>query len=44
MFSGLADLGQRYVGFLNPTSIALGLGGALLGIIVGILPGCRPRS
>ena len=24
---------------MNPTSIALGLGGALLGIIVGILPG-----
>src|SRR4051794_41492014 len=39
MFSGLADLAHAYVGFLNPTSIALGLGGALLGIIVGILPG-----
>ena len=39
MFSGLADLGQAYVGFLNPTSIGLGLGGALLGIVVGILPG-----
>ena len=39
MLSGLADLGQAYVGFLNPTSIALGLGGALLGIVVGILPG-----
>jgi len=39
MFSGLADLGTAYLGFLNPTSIALGLGGALLGIIVGILPG-----
>src|SRR5215212_11769006 len=39
MFSGLADLGHAYLGFLNPTSIALGLGGALLGIIVGILPG-----
>ncbi|HWK84277.1 MAG TPA: tripartite tricarboxylate transporter permease [Caldimonas sp.] len=39
MLSGLVDLGHAYLGFLNPTSIALGLGGALLGIIVGILPG-----
>jgi putative tricarboxylic transport membrane protein len=39
MFAGLADLGHAYLGFLNPTSIALGLGGALLGIVVGILPG-----
>ncbi|HEY2560431.1 MAG TPA: tripartite tricarboxylate transporter permease [Caldimonas sp.] len=39
MFSGLADLGHAYLGFLNPTSIGLGLGGALLGIVVGILPG-----
>ena len=39
MFSGLADLGHAYLGFLNLTSISLGLGGALLGIIVGILPG-----
>ncbi len=39
MFSGLADLGHAYLGFLNVTSISLGLGGALLGIIVGILPG-----
>ncbi len=39
MFAGLADLGHAYIGFLNPTSIGLGLGGALLGIIVGILPG-----
>jgi len=39
MFSGLADLGRAYLGFMNPISIALGLGGALLGIIVGILPG-----
>ena len=39
MFSGLADLAHAWVGFMNPTSIALGLGGALLGIIVGILPG-----
>ena len=39
MFTGLADLGHAWLGFMNPTSIALGLGGALLGIIVGILPG-----
>ena len=39
MLSGLADLGHAYLGFLNPTSIAYGLGGALLGIIVGCLPG-----
>ena len=39
MFSGLADFGNAWLGFMNPTSIALGLGGALLGIIVGILPG-----
>src|SRR3954470_14983160 len=39
MFSGLSDLAHAWVGFMNPTSIALGLGGALLGIVVGILPG-----
>ena len=39
MFEGLANLGHAWVGFLNPTSIALGLGGALLGIVVGVLPG-----
>ncbi len=39
MLSGLADLGQAYLGFLNPTSIAYGLGGALIGIMVGCLPG-----
>src|SRR3979490_2430767 len=39
MLSGLSELGQAYIGFLNPTSIAYGLGGALLGIIVGCLPG-----
>src|SRR3954471_5032694 len=39
MLSGLADLFGAYAGFLNPTSIGLGLGGAPLGIVVGILPG-----
>src|SRR3982751_6313112 len=39
MLSGLADLGHAYLGFFNVTSIAYGLGGALLGIMVGCLPG-----
>jgi putative tricarboxylic transport membrane protein len=39
MLSGLADLGHAYLSFLNLTSITYGLGGALLGIIVGCLPG-----
>ena len=39
VFGGLSDYGHAFLGFMNPTSIALGLGGALLGIIVGILPG-----
>jgi putative tricarboxylic transport membrane protein len=39
MFSGLAELGQAYWGFVNPTSILYGLGGALIGITVGCLPG-----
>src|SRR3954471_20485789 len=38
MLSGLADLGHAYLGFFNVTSIAYGLGGALLGIMVGCLP------
>ena len=39
MLTGLADLGQAYLGFFNPTSIGYGLGGALIGIMVGCLPG-----
>jgi putative tricarboxylic transport membrane protein len=39
MFEGLADLGHAYLSFLNFTSIAYGLGGALIGITVGCLPG-----
>jgi putative tricarboxylic transport membrane protein len=39
MLAGLADLGHAYIGFLNVTSIVYGLGGALLGIVVGCLPG-----
>jgi putative tricarboxylic transport membrane protein len=39
MFGGLGDFVHAYAGFMNPTSLGLGLGGALLGIVVGILPG-----
>jgi len=39
MLSGLADLGHAYLGFLNFWSLLYGLGGALIGIIVGCLPG-----
>jgi putative tricarboxylic transport membrane protein len=39
MLEGLADVGRAYLGFLNPTSLALGLGGALIGVIVGCMPG-----
>ena len=36
---GLASLGQAYLGLLNPTSLLYGLSGALLGIMVGCMPG-----
>lgn len=39
MLAGLAELGHAYLGFLNMTSIIYGLGGALIGICVGCLPG-----
>ncbi|MBC7470710.1 MAG: tripartite tricarboxylate transporter permease [Ramlibacter sp.] len=39
MLQGLTELGHAYLGFLNVTSIFYGLGGALIGIIVGCLPG-----
>jgi putative tricarboxylic transport membrane protein len=39
MLSGLSALGQAYLSILNVYSLAYGLGGALLGIIVGCLPG-----
>jgi len=39
MLQGLSELGHAYLGFLNITSIAYGLGGALIGIMVGCLPG-----
>ncbi len=39
MFAGLHDLLLSYRGVLNPFSLGLGMGGALVGIIVGCLPG-----
>jgi putative tricarboxylic transport membrane protein len=39
MLSGLSELGQAYLNILNVYSLAYGLSGALLGIIVGCLPG-----
>src|ERR1700704_711489 len=39
MLAGLSQLGQAYLSILNVYSLAYGLGGALLGIIVGCLPG-----
>src|SRR3954468_23424167 len=36
---GLSDLGQAYLSFMNPTTLAYGLGGAFVGIVMGILPG-----
>ena len=39
MVTGLSELGQAYLSILNVYSLAYGLGGALLGIIVGCLPG-----
>src|ERR1700709_2961010 len=39
MLGGLSELGHAYLSILNVYSLAYGLGGALLGIIVGCLPG-----
>ena len=39
MLQGLSDLGHAYLGFLNVTTLAYGLGGAFVGIVMGILPG-----
>jgi putative tricarboxylic transport membrane protein len=39
MLQGLSDLGHAYIGFLNFTTLTYGLGGAFVGIIMGILPG-----
>ncbi len=39
MFQGLSDLGHAYLSFMNPMTLAYGLGGAFVGIVMGILPG-----
>src|SRR6202795_1121813 len=39
MLAGLAELGQAYLSIMNVYSLSYGLGGALLGIIVGCMPG-----
>ena len=39
MFQGLSDLGHAYLSFMNPLTLAYGLGGAFVGIVMGILPG-----
>jgi putative tricarboxylic transport membrane protein len=39
MLAGLSELGQAYLSILNVYSLSYGLAGALLGIIVGCLPG-----
>jgi putative tricarboxylic transport membrane protein len=40
MFDGLVSLGHAYLALLlSPTSLALGLAGALTGILVGCMPG-----
>src|SRR3954467_14763729 len=39
MLQGLQDLGNAYLSFMNPATLAYGLGGAFVGIIMGILPG-----
>jgi putative tricarboxylic transport membrane protein len=36
---GLADLGNAYLSFMDPMTLAYGLGGAFVGIVMGILPG-----
>src|SRR5258706_9270198 len=39
MLEGLSDLGRAYLSFMNPATLAYGLGGAFVGIVMGILPG-----
>jgi len=39
MLQGLSDLGTAWLGFMNPLTLAYGLGGAFVGIVMGILPG-----
>src|SRR3954467_9293908 len=39
MLEGLKDLGSAYLSFMNPLTLLYGLGGAFVGIVMGILPG-----
>jgi putative tricarboxylic transport membrane protein len=39
MLQGLQDLGSAYWSFMNPMTLMYGLGGAFVGIVMGILPG-----
>ena len=39
MLQGLSELGHAYLSFLNPLTLLYGLGGAFVGIVMGILPG-----
>jgi len=39
MLQGLQDLGAAYLSFFNPMTLLYGLGGAFVGIVMGILPG-----
>src|SRR4051812_6711751 len=39
MLQGLQDLGAAYWSFMNPMTLLYGLGGAFVGIVMGILPG-----
>jgi putative tricarboxylic transport membrane protein len=39
MLQGLQDLGSAYLSFMNPLTLLYGLGGAFVGIVMGILPG-----
>lgn len=36
---GIQDLGAAYLSFMNPMTLLYGLGGAFVGIVMGILPG-----
>jgi putative tricarboxylic transport membrane protein len=39
MLQGLQDLGNAYLSFMDPMTLLYGLGGAFVGIVMGILPG-----
>jgi putative tricarboxylic transport membrane protein len=39
MLQGLHDLGAAYLSFMTPMTLLYGLGGAFVGLVMGILPG-----